>query len=260
MKNVMCCHFFIVILLVVFASNNYAKTVEELLEEGDKYATEIFDQNKALEIYQEAEKVSPDNYEVLWRLSRVYVDIAEHLPSKTDQQKDVQLKNFQIAFDYADKSVKLAPDKSITYLRRAIANGKIALFKGVFTAIGLVKSVKKDLEKAIQLGNGGNIVQGVAHYVLGRTHAKVCEKAYLVRMPLGLGWGDMDVAEAELKKAISLYPNFRMFYYELAKVYLEDDNEKEAKEALNKLIQSPKRDEDDDQLLAEAKQMLKEIK
>ena len=31
---------------------------------------------------------------------------------------------YQKAFDFADRAVKLAPDKSVTYLRRAIANGK----------------------------------------------------------------------------------------------------------------------------------------
>lgn len=251
-------NFFFVLFTLILVSNFYAQNVEQLLDEGDKYTSQ-FDNYSALQKYQQADKVSPNNYEVYWRLSRAYVDIAEHLPSKTSEQKDAQVKEYQTALNYADKAVNLAPDKSICYLRRAIANGKIALFKGVFTALGLVKDVKKDVEKSIQLGNGGNTVQAIAHYVLGRTHSKVCEKAYLVRLPLGLGWGNMDVAESELKKAISLNPDSKMFYFELAKVYIEDDEEKDAREALNKVIQLPKRDEDDDQLVAEAKQMLKDL-
>lgn len=236
-----------------------AQTVKELLEQGDRFAEEQFDNYKALENFQKAEKLEPNNYEVLWRLSRVYSDIAENMPSKTSEQKDAQLDKYQTSFNYADKAVKAAPDRSVTYVRRAVANGRIALFKGVFTAVGLVKSVKADAEKAIRLGNGGSYVQGLAHYVLGRTHFKVCDKAYLVRAPLGLGWGDMDVAEKELKKAVELYLDFRLFYLELGKYYIEEENYTEARKYLQKVKSSPKRNQNDDKNLSEANKLLSDI-
>ncbi|MFN3694117.1 MAG: tetratricopeptide repeat protein, partial [Ignavibacterium sp.] len=179
--------------VALISSVAFAQSLEELLKEGDNYVAQ-FDNQKALEVYQKADQLFPNNWEVYWRLSRAYVDIGEHLPDKTDREKDTQLEYYKKAFDYADKAVKLAPTQSITYVRRAIANGRIALFEGVFSAVGTVKDVKNDCEKAIQLGNGGNYVQALAHYVLGRTHLKVCEKPYLVRLPLGLGWGDTEKA------------------------------------------------------------------
>jgi FimV-like protein len=250
---------YLFLIVLIFSSASQAETIDQLLVQGDDLATIQFDNKGALDKFIQADKISPNNYEICWRLSRTYVDLAEHMPSGNGDLKDKQLKVYQLALDYAEKAVSLAPDQSICYLRRAIANGKIALFKGIFTAIGLVKSVKVDVEKAIKLGNGGSSVQSVAHYVLGRTHAKVCEKSYLVRLPLGLGWGDIDAAESELKKAVNLRPDFKMFYYELAKVYLEKDEDDKAKDALNKVIQLPKKDEDDDQVTSEAKKMLKNI-
>ena len=104
-----------------------AQSAEDLIKEGDQYAEEKWDNQKALDTYLKADKTSPNNYEVYWRISRAYVDIAEHMPSNTDEQKDAQLAKYQVAFEWADKAVKLAPDKSVTYLRRAIANGRIAL-------------------------------------------------------------------------------------------------------------------------------------
>lgn len=237
-----------------------AQSVDQLLKEGDQFAEEQWDNQKALDTYFKADKISPNNYEVYWRISRANVDIAEHMPASTDEQKDVQLAKYQVALDWADKSVNLAPDKSVTYLRRAIANGRIALFKGVFTAIGIVNRVKADLEKAIKLGNCGNEIQATAHYVLGRTHAKVCEKAYLLRLPLGLGWGDTDIAEKEYKKAIELRPNYRMFYLDLARLYVEDDEYQKAREYLTRVEQSSKQDEDDDKYLSEAKALKEKIK
>lgn len=251
---------FLILAFSLFAASLSNAQVKELIQAGDNQAEEQFNNTAALEKYQAADKASPNNWEVYWRLSRTYIDIADHMPASTDAQKQAQQQKYQLGFDYADKAVQMAPDKSITYLRRAIANGKIALFKGVFSVIGIVNRVKEDCEKSIKLGNGGNYIQAIAHYVLGKTHFKVCEKAYLVRLPLGLGWGDMDVAEREVKKAIELYPNFRMFYLDMAKIYVEQDEYTKAKDALSKLEKSPKANQDDDKYLAEARTLGQQIK
>lgn len=250
--------FFFFLLLLPIAQG-FTQTAEEMISEADKLVAS-FNNQAALDLLLEAEKKFPDNYEILWRISRSYIDIAEHLPDKTDAQKNEQERLYKKSLDYADRSVKLAPDQAITYVRRAIANGRIALFEGVFSAIGTVKDVKKDAEKAIELGNGGNYVQALAHYVLGRTHMKVCEKAYLVRLPLGLGWGDMDESIRLLETAVKLKPNFRMFYLDLAKAYIEEDEYAKARETLLKIEKAPVTDEDDDAFLAESKQLLEKIK
>ncbi|MBE2279261.1 MAG: tetratricopeptide repeat protein [Ignavibacteriaceae bacterium] len=251
---------FCVMFFVALSFTTNAQTAAEFISQGDQLAMKEFKNQEALNKYLEADKLSPNNWEIMWRISRAYVDISEHLPSGTSAQKDEQLRLYQLAFDYANKAVSLAPDKSITYLRRAIANGRIALFKGVFSVIGIVGDVKNDCEKAISLGNGGNEIQASAHYVLGRTHAKVCEKPYLVRLPLGLGWGDMDVAITEFNKAIKLRPNFRMFRLDLAKAYIEEDEYAKAREQLNAIPGLPVLDEDDYSIANEAKQLLEQIK
>lgn len=249
-----------ILLLVMLGVNlSFAQTVDELLKQGDQFVTE-FQNQKALDTYLKAEKIAPNNWEVLWRISRAYVDLGEKMPEKTDAQKDEQEKVYNKAFDYANKSVKNGSGQSITYVRRAIANGRIALFQGVFSAVGTVNDVKEDCDKAIQLGNGGNYVQGLAHYVLGRTHLKVCEKSYLVRLPIGLGWGDTEDAVKLLETAVKFKPNFRMFLFELAKAYVEEDEYDKAKETLKKVEKAPKVDEDDDKVLAEAKKLFEEIK
>ncbi|HEX7358392.1 MAG TPA: tetratricopeptide repeat protein [Ignavibacteriaceae bacterium] len=249
-----------ILLLVIFGiSTSFAQTLDELLKQGDQFVAE-FQNQKALDTYLKADKLNPNNWEVYWRISRAYVDLGEKMPDKIDAQKDEQEKVYKKALEYADKSVKLEPNQSITYIRRAIANGRIALFEGVFSAIGTVKDVKADCEKAIQLGNGGNYVQALAHYVLGRTHLKVCEKAYLVRLPLGLGWGDTEEAVRLLEIAVKLKPNFRMFLFELAKAYVEEDEYDKARETLKKVEKAPVQDEDDDTVLADAKKLFEKIK
>ena len=253
------CGMFFLAFFLLCTFSVQAQMVEKLIEEGDQY-TEEYNNQKALDTYLNADKLYPNNWEILWRISRAYVDIGEHMPENTSEQKDAQLVIYQKAFDYADKSVKFAPDKSITYVRRAIANGRIALFKGVFSVAGVVNSVRDDCEKAIKLNSGDSYSIALAHYVLARTHAKTSEKWAPARAVLGLGWADNEIAITEFNKAINLFPNFRMFYLDLAKSYIREDEYQKARDVLKKVIDSPKKDEDDDQRVAEAQKLLEEIK
>ncbi len=244
--------------ILLLSTATWAQTVESLIQEGDKY-TEEFNNQKALETYMKADKLSPDNWKILWRISRSYVNIAVKMPASNGDEEDAQLAVFEKALSYADRAVKLAKNQSVVYVRRAVVNGRIALFKGVFTVGGVVNQVKDDCEKAIKLGNGDAYTMALAHYILGRTHAKVSEKWAPARAVLGLGWADKDSALVQLKKAVELYPDFRMFYLELGKAYLEEDEYDKAKFYLKKVIDTPKKDQDDDQVLAEARQLLNDL-
>lgn len=250
----------ILLFILFLAGIVAAQNVNDLIQQGDQAASKEFNNQKALELFEKADKLSPNNWEVLWRLSRTWIDIAEHMPASTDAQKDAQAAKYEVAFKYADRAVNLSNNKAVNYLRRAIANGRIALSKGVFKVIGLVNSVKDDIEKAIKLGDGGSEIQAACHYVLGRTHAKVCEKPYLVRLPLTLGWGDMDIAISNLERAVQLRSNFRMYRIDLAKAYISEKEWQKAKENLYKVSSLPVLDEDDQQFQDEAKKMIEEIK
>ncbi len=252
---------FVTLLLLTvsaFISSSYSQTVENLIGEGDKYDKE-FDHQKALETYLKADEMSPANWEIIWRISRAYVNLGAKMPEEADEEEDAKIEVYEKSFAYADSSVMLAPDQSIPYVRRAISNGRIELFEGIFSAIGTVGDVKNDSERAIELGNGGSYYQSLAHYVLGRTHAKVCEKVYLFRLPLGLGWGDMDVAIREFQIAVKLKPNFRMYHLELAKAYIEEDEYELAKENLLLVQKAPRILENDEKYLQEAEELLVEV-
>jgi tetratricopeptide (TPR) repeat protein len=252
---------FVTLLLLTvsaFVSSSYSQTVEDLIGEGDKFDKE-FQHEKALESYFQANEMSPANWEIFWRISRSYVSIGAQMPEETGDEEDAKFEIYKKSFAYADSSVMLAEDQAIPYVRRAIANGRIALFEGVFSAIGTVGDVKDDAERAIELGNGGSYYQSLAHYVLGRTHLKVCEKGYLLRLPLGLGWGDMDVSIREFETAIKLKPNFRMYHLDLAKAYIEEDEYELAKENLLLVQKAPRILEDDGKYLQEANELLVEV-
>ncbi len=239
---------------------SFSQSAADLIKQADDLIEVKFDNVNQLKVMEQAYKLEPNNFEVLWRMSRAYVDYGEHLPDKTDAEKDQQLKQYEKSLEFANKSINVNPGSMIGYLHRAIANGRIALFKGVFKAISLVNSVKADLEKAIKLNNGGNNHQSVAHYVLARAHAEVCEKPYLIRLPLTLGWGDRDDATEQYETAIKLRPNFIMFRVDAAKNYIELEEWQKAKNHLYAVPNFPNLDEDDETYRVEAKQLLERIK
>ena len=236
----------------VLSQNDSLKT---MLKSGDDLFFK-FDNSGAYQVLLDADKKFPHNAEILWRLCRVETHVADRMPVSTDQQKDDQLKVYQIALGYADSAIVADPKNSMAYTFRAAANGKVALFKGVFSVAPIVKQVRDDCERAISLDPNNSI----AYYIMGRTHAKLAEKPTVFRWPLGLAWGNLDDAIRFYDKAISLDPNFVMFRFDLARAYMSDDEYEKAREQLNMIPNIPDRDEVDDSLKTEARQLMQKIK
>ena len=114
------------------ASAPDSSKADQLIAQGNVYAEKTFDDQKALQSYQAALALEPNSYDALWRISRAYVDIGEHLPASTDKEKAEQLQAYEKALEFANKAVAANANGAMAYTRRAIANGRIALFKGVW--------------------------------------------------------------------------------------------------------------------------------
>lgn len=241
----------VVVCLTAFS----APTLQEMLKQSDALFDK-FDNAGAYELLLTANKAYPREGEVLWRLARAEMHIADNLPVSTDEQKDAQLKAYQTAYMYADSAVIYAPKSSMAYTYRAAVNGKIALFKGVFSVAPVVKQVREDCERAISLDSENSI----AYYILGRTHAKLAEKPVMFRWPLGLAWGNRNDAIKFYLKAISLDPNFIMYRLDLAKVYIQEGDYRNAKEQLKTISSLTIRDDNDNSRKEEAAKLLEEIK
>lgn len=245
-------------LVLAFTALLMAAISSQPLQDMLKLSDELFnkfDNKGALEILLNADQEFPHNADVLWRLCRVETHIADHMPHATGDQKDAQLKLYQTAYDYADSAVAAGPKNSMAYTYRAVAGGKIALFKGVFSVGSIVKRVRNDCESAIALDPNN----AIAYYVLGRTHAKLAEKPVMFRWPLGLAWGNLNDAIKFYQKAVLLDPDFVMFRLDLAKAYIRDDEKQKAEEQLAVIPSIPIRDQDDDSLKTEAANLLQEL-
>ncbi|MGH2566766.1 MAG: tetratricopeptide repeat protein [Bacteroidota bacterium] len=242
--------------LLAQAAGRDSTPVQLLLVEGNEFAENLFDNHRALTKYMEALALEPGNHEILWRISRCYVDIGEHLPTSTDAEKAFQLETYEKALEYANKAIAANPRASMGYTRRAIANGRIALFSGVWGSIDLAKQTRADLETALEL----DPMSAAAHYVMGRTHAKVSEKPKILRWPLGLSWASLEDAVKHYERAISLRPDFILYRLDCARAYYELDEYEKAREQLRTIETLPTGDEDDDQFRREAKELWEKMR
>jgi len=246
----------LLVVMAMFAAVPDSSKVDKLIAQGNVFSEQTFENQKAIEAFDAALAIEPNNYEALWRLSRSIVDYGEHLPVGTDQEKAKQLQTYEKSLEYANKAIAANANGCMGYTRRAIANGRIALFKGVWESPGLVKQTKADCEKAIALDPN----DPTAYYVLGRTHMKVSEKPRIVRWPLGLGWANLDESVKNYEKAIALRPDFSMYRLDCARSYIELDEYGKARTHLTAIATLPTKDEDDGQFRKEAQELLEKIK
>lgn len=236
--------------------NQDQASVQRLLAEGDQLSEKPFDQKQALEKYTQALLIAPNDYEVLRRLSRTYVAIADHLKAHTDEEKNLQLGLYKKALEYANKAIAVNPNGSLGYTWRATANGRIALFEIGWTSITLAKQMKTDLERALEIDPRNDL----AWYVLGRTHLKASEWPKILRWPVGMAWASLDVAIDNFEKAISIRPDVIMYHLDCARAYIASGERDKAQNHLALIQTLPNMWEEDENFRAQAKALLETMK
>lgn len=208
--------------------------------------------DEALKIAESDE--SKDSFELLIRRSRLQVLKGDE---QSDSKKEVKLSLYEQALQLANKAIETKSDSPLGYLRRGVANGKIALFKGVLDAKNLVNQTREDATKAIALSEQSQdkYPLALAHYLLGRAHHKVSETPKLVRLPLGLGWANRSDALKHLKSAHENAKTSIPFAVDYAKILIEEGQKAAAKELINQVKKMAITDPGDKLKLKEADEL-----
>jgi hypothetical protein len=162
---------------------------------------------------------SPKDLEILMRKARIITLLGDQ--TKNEQSK---IKSYEEAQAIANQMVKIDSKSAKGYLRRAIAKGKLILFKGVLESRSLVLELKSDTNKVLSLKSASPYELALAKYLLGRAHLKLSNTPRAIRMPLGLAWASKDEGGKFLKTAVQLSPNSIPFNLDYA-IYLKDNGD-----------------------------------
>lgn len=210
----------------------------------------------AVALADQALAATPRDYEVLWRVSRVRLLQGDAQPEKSKAQDRLYREALALA-ERAIKANSAAPDG---YLRRAAANGKVALFAGVLDAADYVIQTKEDTEKVIAMRGVPPLALASAHYILGRAHLKLSETPRPLRMPLGLGFGNAADALTHLRRATELRAGFVMFQLEYARALVANERVADARTVLQQLPSLAEQEPGDEVRKREGAELLRTLR
>ncbi len=177
---------------------------------------------------------STDSADVLWRLARVYVCMADVAPQKERPEL------YRRARAYASRCIEADSMKSEGYTWRAAALGNIAMFEGSDMKVRLCHVIKHDLDRSISL----NPADDIAHSILGSFYMALGNITWIERQMTkvflgGLPEGGYVESERALKKAIALAPRVIRHHFVLGELYMEQDRDHEALEEFQLVMTLP---------------------
>lgn len=230
-----------------------AQSVETLIAEGDSLHKHQ-KPDAALAKFQAADKLQPNNADILWRISREYYDKGNISP------KDAQADLYLNAEKYAREAAEIAPDNAKAHLWIAIAVGKVALLKGGKEKVELSREVKEQAMKSITLDPNDD----TAYHVLARWHYEVATLSWFLKTAAKVVYGGLPDASLDssikyFKKAIEIAPNTINHHLQLAKAYIANDQDDLARKQLEIVEKLPVDDVEDPAHKEEAKKLLADL-
>jgi tetratricopeptide (TPR) repeat protein len=210
--------------------------LKTLIAKGDALFNQRTDLKKlklAKETFEKALKLHPNRYELLWKLARAHYHygrrILDDLPKDTPDKevakvKKEQEKIFDQGVKYAQKAAKKEPKKVEGHFWLAVCYGVYGEARGIMKSLFLVDDIKEETRKALAIDE--TFEDGGPHRVLGRVYFKI---------PWFVG-GSNSKSLKHLRRALELGPKDTLNYLYLAEVLIDEDEEKEAREILEKLV------------------------
>jgi cytochrome c-type biogenesis protein CcmH/NrfG len=198
--------------------------LKPLLQRADALyaARDVAGNLEALEkLLKEAEQAAPQDYEVLWRLARLYFWLSDD-PSISDDEKSRIGKR---GWELGERAVKADPKRVEGQYYAAVAMGNYALGLGVLKALrqGIEGKFKERLSRAEKLDPGYS--DGAIPTAWGRFYFKLPWPKY-----------DAEKSERHLLEALKKSPdNVRARLY-LADLYVKEDHPREARAQLEKVV------------------------
>jgi tetratricopeptide (TPR) repeat protein len=240
--------------LFAAAKGRASESAEDLIRKGDVYYAKL-QPTEALKFYLPAEKLEPNNPQLLVRIARQY----RHLMSECSA-KDEKQHLGTTAVDYAQRAVSLAPNDPDAQLAVAISYGKLLPFLGTKDQIADSRLIKSAVDKVISM----DATNDLAWQVLGRWYLALADVSGVKRALAQMAYGKLPTAKYEdavrcFEKAIELNPNRLMHYIELGRTYVQMGKVEEAKKFITRGLSMPNTEKDDPEVKNIGRQLLAKL-
>ncbi len=174
---------------------------DQVLEQADAlYRQDKLEEAKAMLLTALSSKTSaPDKADVLWRLSRIVLNIGDELDAE-GASKDTLFATYEEAQSYAEQAISLHP-LAEAYQWRASSVGRWGETKGPLNALGKAEPMRKDL--AVVINDFNDLNNSEVWYVLGQLYFQ------LPGWPIS--FGNLDTAISYTRKALDTVPSDEQF-------------------------------------------------
>lgn len=242
-------------ILFILPLHSFAQDIAGITKDAEKLEA-TFHEYDALQKYKEVLRHQPTNLNALCRAS----DLCSRIGHR-ESDKAKRLDYYKAAKTYAEVALKVNGQSAEANFVMAVAMGRMAMVSSGREKVEFVNEIRKYAETTLKYDPNSF----KAYHVLGKWNYEVSnlspiEKGLAKILFGGLPKASLQDAIKYYEKSRSLEPSFALNYLELAKAYHRNKQDDKAKELLKKLETIPNKIEDDVQIKAEGKQLLKELK
>jgi tetratricopeptide (TPR) repeat protein len=204
----------------------------------------------ALQHYEEAIKLDPNNYEALWKASRSDVDLGSF--ERNEEKRGLFYRNAEL---YARRAVAANPGDAEGHFNLARALGKNALSQGPKARIKYAKDVRNHALECLKI----DPKQAGCLHVMGMWNAEVMRLNGFTRMMAksflgGQIFGSASWPEAKryMEESVANEPGRIIHHLDLAGVYRDIGDKAKARAEYEAVMKLPNEDYNDRQYKAEA--------
>jgi len=223
-----------VFLLIAFSGTDDAGMTSRLRAGDALYRAQNND--AALQEYLAAEKLAPNDYDVLVRLIRIHNDMGRLLLRRSEDSE----RQYRTSIEYAERLREHYPDRAETYFWLALCHGSLTPFKSLGEKLELSRDVRANAERAIAIDSSftmAYVILGI--YYRGVAHLSWLERTF-VNGILGKNLeGTLEDSDRMLRKASQLDRDNPFVHFEWARTLREMERLDAAKAALVKVQELP---------------------
>ena len=210
---------------------------------------------RAIVLYQQAERLRPDDASLLQRISRL---LSDSINDEREPARRVALA--AEALDYAIRAVARAPENADCAVSVAVCYGKLALLSETGKKIEYTRRVKEYADRALELDPRS----AWAHHVLGRWNYELAQvggpSRALARVFYGaVPRGSCAEAVRHFRLAVEIAPENVSHQLELGMALVACGDRAEALHRLREALALPTRDRHDEATQARARAMLERL-
>jgi tetratricopeptide (TPR) repeat protein len=231
----------------LFLSTGPSQDVSALIRKADQL-DEQEQTDAAIGALKQAEKVSPNNPDLLIKLSQ---DYSAKIDAVKDRSEKLHFAN--LCLEYARKAVREAPDNSDAHVCLSIAYGKMTDFVDNKTKMEYSKVVRSEAEKALEL----NPKNDLASLILARWNFEMATLNPILKGFAQALYGQLPQASKEkaieyFRRAIAAGPQRIVNHAAYAEALEAMGKTQEAKTEWSKVKQLKPADAEDRKYVAEA--------